>query len=86
MSYTNYINKLSTINNNIKDSLEINCIKKDLKFYNINIYGSLARRINVGLIYAHALFSSEEIIKIKKAIYECVCETDQFEELTTKYD
>jgi hypothetical protein len=56
---------------NIKDSLEKNCIKKDLKFYNINIYGSLARRINVGLIYAHALFSSEEIIKIKKAIYEC---------------
>jgi hypothetical protein len=46
------------------------CQENKLKFYNLNIYGDAAIRLNVGLIYAHALFNSEDITNIKKSIYE----------------
>lgn len=46
------------------------CRTRDLHFYSKNIYGENSPRVNVGVIFAHAMFNAEDITKVKRALYE----------------
>lgn len=45
------------------------CLTNNVIFFKSNIYGSDHTHINVGIIKAHALFSSVDIFNLKKSIY-----------------
>ena len=51
-------------------SVKAICRDNNVNFYCRNIYGDNAERINVGIIFAHAMFDANDIKEIKRTLYE----------------
>jgi hypothetical protein len=60
---TNYVQ-------NVLKAIRRECRKNKVNLYCKNIYGENTTRVNVGVIFAHAMFNADDIKKVKRALYE----------------